>query len=112
MALDPAKLVEKMDQKAAAILGLPYTANSTEMKEKLFKVIAESVIEHFQENAEVKVLIVGSDAGAALGASTVADNIEGKILVHDVELNTAIAAVVASGNIPASFVLRNSGFVK
>lgn len=114
MALSPEKLIEKMDQKATILLGQSYIANSSELKEKLFKVIAESVIEHFQESAEVKVLIVGSDAGASLGASSIADDITGRgeILVPDIELNAAIGSVVASGNIASSFVLRNSGFVK
>ncbi len=114
MALDAMKLVEKMDEKATLLLGQPYITNSSEMKEKLFKVLAESIIEHIQEYAEVKVIIVGSDGGNALLSSNLSTDIveRGDTLIPDIALNAAIASVVSTGNIPTSFTLLNSGFVK
>jgi len=111
MALNSEKLIETLDLKATEYIGEAYTTNSTDIKEKLFKVIAESVIEHFQQYAEIKVLIVGTDAGAAVSDYTDRFTERGDSPITDAGLVAAVGSVIASGNIAASIVLSNSGFI-
>jgi len=53
MPLSSEKLIEKMDEKAEEILGDSYVKNREGMKDKLFKVLAESIIEYIKDNAAV-----------------------------------------------------------
>jgi len=69
MPLNSAKLIDKLDEKAKLHLGADYNTISGVMKEKFFKVIAEAVVEHIKENAEVKVIITGKDGGAAISGN-------------------------------------------
>ena len=69
MSLNANKLIDKLDEKAKLHLGPDYNLISGVMKEKFFKVIAEAVVEHIKENAEVKVIITGKDGGAAISGN-------------------------------------------
>lgn len=69
MALNVEKLIKKLDDKSKIHFGIEYNQLSDIFKQKFYRVIAESVVEHIKENAEVKVIIVGLDGGAAISSS-------------------------------------------
>lgn len=64
MALDADELKSLLDEKARLYMGAEYAILSAGAKEKLFKVIAEAVVEHITEKAEV---IVTSVSGVTTG---------------------------------------------
>jgi len=66
MALNVDKLIEKLDDKSKLYFNSEYAQFSEIFKEKLYRVIAESVIEHFKENAEIRVIVAGLDGGSAI----------------------------------------------
>lgn len=69
MALNADKLIKKLDDKSKLYFDSEYAQFSEIFKEKLYRVIAESVIEHFKENAEIKVIVVGADGGSSIAAN-------------------------------------------
>jgi len=68
MALDADELKSLLDEKARLYMGAEYAILSAGAKEKLFKVIAEAVVEHITEKAEVNVTSV-SGVTTGTGAS-------------------------------------------
>lgn len=65
MALDADELKSLLDEKARLYMGAEYAILSAGAKEKLFKVIAEAVVEHITEKAEVNV---NSVSGVSTGS--------------------------------------------
>ena len=68
MALNSDELIDVLDEKAKSYLGDSYASMSSDVKEKLFRVIAESVVEYIQSNASVSVNVtVGGSTGSGTG---------------------------------------------
>jgi hypothetical protein len=55
MALDSDELKNLLDAKARLYMGVEYATMGAGAKEKLFRVIAEAVVEHIVQRAQVKV---------------------------------------------------------
>lgn len=127
MALNANKLIKTLDDKSKLYFNTEYSQFSEIFKEKLYRVIAESVIEHFKENAEVKVIIVGLDGGAAIsneylerflargdlqvpGGETV-NNVEYPPLFPSTELQTTTQAGAGTEAAVLSKVLSTPGFI-
>ena len=68
MALKSEELIALLDEKATTYIGESYTSMSTDMKAKIFRVIAESVVEYIQSNATVAVVV---DTKTSTGTGTV-----------------------------------------
>lgn len=68
MALKSEELIALLDEKATTYIGGSYTSMSTDMKAKIFRVIAESVVEYIQSNATVAVVV---DTKTSTGTGTV-----------------------------------------
>jgi len=68
MALKSEELIAMLDEKATIYIGESYTSMSTVMKAKIFRVIAESVVEYIQSNATVAVAV---DTKTSTGTGTV-----------------------------------------
>lgn len=66
MSLDSEELIRKLDEKATFYMGDNYILLSNDFKQKLWRVISESIIEHIQQYAEVTVIVTGNDLGSTL----------------------------------------------